>query len=85
MAAIVYLLCTLSSILCTYLVFRTYRASGARFLLSCTIGFSGLAVANAILFIDLLLVPGVDMLVYRQLTTFISLLALVWGFVWETR
>lgn len=85
MAAAVYLMCALSSAVCALLLLRTYRASRARFLLFSTVSFTGLACANALLLIDLVLLPGADLFVYRQLVTLVSVLALVWGFVWDTR
>lgn len=85
MAAAVYLLCSLSCLACAVLLFRTYRVSASRFLLWSVIGFVGLTLGNALLFIDLVLVPNVDLLVYRQLVTFLSVAALTWGFVWDRR
>ena len=85
LAATVYLLCALSSFLCAVLLYRTYRRGGARFLLSSSVCFTGFAVANALLFVDLVLVPHTDLMVYRQVATFVSVAALAWGFVWDTR
>lgn len=85
MAAAVYLLCALSSLACALLLLRSYRESRARFLLWSTLCFGGLALSNAFLFVDLVILPDLDLFVYRQLVTLTSVLALVWGFVWDTR
>ena len=85
MAAAVYLLCALSSFACAFLLLRSYRAGRARFLRWSTLCFGGLALSNALLFIDLVLLPDVDFFIYRQLATLAAVLALVWGFVWDTR
>jgi hypothetical protein len=85
MAAVVYLLCTLSCAVCAVLLLRTHRAGASRFVLWSTVAFLGLTAGNALLFIDLVLVPTADLMLYRQLVTFLSVTALMWGFVWETR
>lgn len=85
MAAAVYLLCSLSCLTCAVLLLRTYRAGASRFVLWSVLCFIGLTAGNALLFIDQVLVPEVDLLLYRQLVTFASVSALMWGFVWDTR
>lgn len=85
MATIVYALCALTSIACAWLLFRGYRASKARLLLWAALCFVGLATNNVLLFVDLGLVPEVDLSVWRSLPTLSGLLLLIYGLVWETR
>lgn len=85
MAPLVYALCALSSLCCASLLVRRFRHTRSRFLLQSSICFIGLAIANALLFVDLVLLPSRDLLVYRQLVTFVSLTVLAWAFIWETR
>lgn len=85
MAASVYLLCSVSCLVCVVLLWRTYRSSSSRFVFWSLLCFAGLTVSNALLFVDLVLVPQIDLLVYRQLVTFMSVAAMMWGFMWDTR
>ena len=85
MATLVYALCALTSIACAVLLLRGYRASGARLLLWSALCFAGLALNNVLLFVDLGLVPEVDLSIWRSLPTLGGLLLLIYGLVWETR
>lgn len=85
MATLVYALCALTSGACAVLLFRGYRQSGARLLLWAGLCFVGLALNNVLLFVDLGLVPEVDLSVWRSLPTLGGLLLLIYGLVWETR
>lgn len=85
MATLVYALCALTSVACAVLLFRGYAASGVRLLLWSALCFVGLATNNVLLFVDLGLVPAVDLSVWRSLPTLAGLLLLVYGLVWETR
>lgn len=85
MAETVYVLCALTSIACAALLFRGYRASRSRLLLWSSICFGGLAVNNVILFVDLVVVPGVDLSLLRGGVAVVSMMALIAGLVWESR
>jgi hypothetical protein len=85
MAPLVYLLCSVSSLACALLLVKSYRQTRSRFLLQSSLCFTGLALSNVLLFVDMVVVPQVDFLVYRQLLTFISVTVLAWGFIWDTR
>lgn len=84
MATLVYALCALTSILCALLLLRGYRSSGVRLLLWAGLCFVGLAINNVLLFVDLGLVPGVDLTLWRSLPTLAGLSLLIYGMVWET-
>lgn len=83
MAAAVYLLCALTSILCATLLIRAYRANGARLLFWSSICFIGLALNNVLLFVDLVLVPQVDLRMARDLTALAALSVMLFGLVWD--
>jgi hypothetical protein len=85
MATIVYALCALTSVACAGLLLRGYAASGARLLLWSGLCFVGLAVNNVLLFVDLGLMPGLDLQVWRSLPALAGLALLIFGLVWETR
>lgn len=85
MATIVYALCGLTSVACAVLLLRGYLATRARLLLWGGLCFVGLAINNVVLFIDLSVVPEVDLSVWRSLPTLVGLLVLIYGLVWETK
>ncbi|MEW5929375.1 MAG: DUF5985 family protein [Gemmatimonadota bacterium] len=85
MATIVYALCGLTSIACAVLLLRGYAASRVRLLLWSGLCFVGLALNNVLLFIDMRVVPGIDLSVWRSFPALAGLLLLIYGLVWESR
>ena len=79
----VYVTCMLTSLFCALLLFRSYRAQRGRLLFWSMLCFFGLAVDNALLVLDLIVLPNVDLAILRAATYFASGLALVAGLVWE--
>jgi hydrogenase/urease accessory protein HupE len=84
MASVVYALCALTSGLCAVLLWRAYRASRARLLLWSSLSFIGLACNNLLLFVDLVVVPSVDLSLYRSLVSAVSVMALLLGLIWDS-
>lgn len=84
-AEIVYALCALTSVICAVLLLRGFLSSGVRLLLWAGLCFVGLAANNVLLFIDLGLVPDIDLSVWRSLPTLLGIMLLIYGLVWETR
>jgi len=86
MAELVYLLCTATCAGCAFLLLRGYRQGRARLLLWSGLCFLGLTLNNALVFVDLVLIP--DLLDLRLLRSGIALLAmtaLLVGLIWESR
>ncbi|MEO8699365.1 MAG: DUF5985 family protein [Kofleriaceae bacterium] len=83
MAELVYLLCALTSLCCAGLLARSYARQRSGLMLASTLCFVGLTVNNALLFIDLVLVPEIDMSMARTATALIAMLLLVIGLIWE--
>jgi hypothetical protein len=81
----IYLLCSATSVLAAILLFRTWRQRGTQLLLWSCLCFAGLALNNVILFVDLVVVPQVDLIVLRTGTALASVLLLLFGLVWEAR
>jgi hydrogenase/urease accessory protein HupE len=84
MAEAVYILCTLTSLACTLLLFNGYRREGARLLFWAALCFAGLTVNNLLLFVDLVMVPEVDLSVARSAIALVALFVLIYGLVWES-
>ena len=83
MATVVYLLCTVTSAACALLLTREYRRSRARLLLWSSAAFAGLAVNNALVFADYVLVPERDLAIVRSAVALASVALLLYAFVWE--
>jgi hypothetical protein len=85
MPEIVYVLCALTSVVCAGLLFRSYRHNRSRLLLWSTLCFVGLAANNVILFVDVVLVPQIDLRWLRTGTATLGMVTLVIGLVWESK
>lgn len=83
MAELVYLLCASTSLLCTVLLTRAFKLHRTRLLLGGTLCFAGLTVNNVLLFIDLIVVPNVDLEPWRLLVAISAMLVLIVSLVWR--
>lgn len=85
MAEVVYILATLTSAACAWLLLRAYKRTGVRLLFWSGIAFVGFALNNALLYVDLLvLAQNVDLSVVRLLPTITGLALLCYGLIWES-
>lgn len=83
-AAVVYLLCLLTSVLCAVLLARAWLASRSRLLLYSALCFALLAVNNLVVVIDMIVLPTqVDLTLVRQASVVAALGVLLYGFIWE--
>jgi hypothetical protein len=85
MAELVYLLCAATSTGCAALLLRGYRSNRTKLLLWSALCFGGLALNNALLIIDLIVVPDVDLTLARSSIALLSVMTLLFGLVWESR
>ncbi len=83
MAESVYLLCTVTSIACAVLLLRSYRSLRTQLLLWSTLCFVGLAINNILLFLDLVVVPEIDLSTARSGVALVAVLLLLVGLLWE--
>jgi hypothetical protein len=91
MAAIVYLLCTLTSTVCAMLLLRVYRKSKARsdrsapasLLLWSGLSFCAMAINNALVLADLVLFPSVDLTLFRGGSFLLATGLLLYGLIWD--
>ena len=84
MADVVFLLCAVTSLACAVLLLRGYARNRVPLLLWSSLCFVGLAVNNILLVFDLIVIPGRDLLFYRNLSGFLSLALLVFGLSWDS-
>lgn len=85
MTGIVYLLCAATSLLCAVMLFRGYARTHVRLLFWSALCFTGLMLDNVMLYVDVVVVPDVDLAVWRKLPGFVSLMLLIYGLVWESK
>jgi len=83
MAAFVYILCALTSVLCAVLLLRASRRTPNRLLFWSGYSFIALALANILLFVDLVMVPNYDLLILRNVVTLVGIVMLLYGMIWE--
>jgi hypothetical protein len=83
MAAIIYLLCTLTCLACFGLLWRAWLASRSRLLFWSALCFAGLSINNFLLVIDMVLLPTVDLSTSRLVAALLALLLLLFGLIWE--
>lgn len=79
-----YLLCFVTSLTCMALLARGYARSRSRLLLWSALCFVGLAFNNLMLFVDLAVLPTVDLRPFRYATSLFAVGVLVVGLVLET-
>lgn len=85
MAEIVYILCAVTSLTCAVMLFRAYRDSRFKLLFWSGICFMGFAVSNAVLVIDLVVLPvDIDLSIVRTIPALLGVMTLVYGLVWES-
>jgi hypothetical protein len=83
MAEAVYILCALLSVACAVLLMRGWSRSRSRLLLYSGLCFMWLALNNSILFIDLVLVPEIDLSMARTLTSLGGAATLLYSLIWD--
>jgi hypothetical protein len=84
-AEAIYLTCALASIACALLLRRGYRGSRTPLLFWSSLCFAGLAVNNVILFVDKILVPSVDLGLWRSGSALVAMMLLLFGQIWESK
>lgn len=80
---LLYLTAALSSSACTILLFRGYRRRRIRLMMWSGICFAGLTINNVALFVDLVIVPDVNLRLVRLVAALAGLLVLLYGFIWD--
>jgi hypothetical protein len=82
-ATLVYALCAVTALLCAGLLLRAYRQTRVRLLFWSSIGFSGLGLANVLMFTDFVIVPDADLSLLRSVVTCVSVGVLLFGLLWD--
>ena len=83
MGPTVYVLGTLTSLLCAVLLLRGYSSGRRRLLLWSGLCFVGLTGSNVFLVLDRLIFPNIDFSTARLSAALVGLLLLIFGLIWE--
>ena len=83
MAHFVYTLCALMSIGCAVLLLRQNRLTGGRLLFWSAGCFICFAVTNILLFVDLVIIPDVDLNLPRAAISLGGIVMLLAALIWE--
>lgn len=84
MAAVIYTLCMLTALACAWLLLQAWRRSGYRLLLWSGLCFAGLTLNNLILVIDKLVLPDVDLSLWRTSLALLAMALLLYGLISES-
>jgi hypothetical protein len=84
MQSIVNILGTLTVALCAVLLLRAYLNVRQRLLLWSGLCFAGLTLSNLLIFVDLMMVPDINLYSIRLGVAAVSMLLLVYGLIFES-
>ena len=84
MAPTVHILSALTSLCCSFLLLRNYVRVRKKLLLWSGLCFAGLAISNLLVFVDLVMLPDVDLYRLRLGTAAVAMILLLYGLIWES-
>ena len=85
MAGLVYLLCAATCLLCAVMLLRSYAKQRVRLLLWSGLCFVGLMIENVMLYTDVILVPDIDLSLWRKLPGLLAIAVLLFGLIWDSK
>jgi hypothetical protein len=85
MEAIVYAAGAVTTLVCAILLLQAYGRVRRRLLLWSGLCFAALTFSNSLVFVDLIILPEVDIYVYRLFTAVIAMALLLYGLIWEAQ
>lgn len=85
MTGLVYVLCAATCLLCGVLLLRGYMQTRVSLLFWSGLCFLGLMIDNIMLYVDVVVVPDVNLAIWRKLPGLVATVLLVFGLVWESK
>lgn len=85
MGPAVYILGSLTTLACMLLLLRGFARSRRRLLLWSGLCFLGLTISNILIFVDLVMLPSVDLYLLRLLAAVIGMALLLYGLIWDSK
>ncbi len=83
MSAIIYGLCALTAVVCTWMLLRAYPRQRSHLLLWSGLCFAGLSATNLLLVFDKLVFTAVDLSIWRNGLSLLSMGVLLYGLIWD--
>ena len=83
MSSVIYGLCAAVALLCAVVLFAAWRRQRHRLLLWSGLCFAGFTINNALLVLDKVIYPDVDLSVWRTGVAVISIAVLLYGLIWD--
>ncbi|HET7849982.1 MAG TPA: DUF5985 family protein [Pseudolabrys sp.] len=83
MATVVYSLCAIAALICAAFLLLAYRRGRYRLLLWSGLCFAGLTLNNVLLVLDKIVLPLVDLSIWRTLVSLVSMAVLLYGLIWD--
>jgi hypothetical protein len=84
MAGLIYALCSLTALLCAWLLLQAYKRSRYKLLLWGGLCFVGLTINNFLIIVDKFLVPYVDLFTWRLVVAFVAMAVMLYGIIWDS-
>ena len=85
MSLAIYVLTSLTTLLCAVLLLRAYASVRRRLLLWSGLCFVGMTISNLLVIADLVLFPEIDFYTYRLGSAAIAMALLLYGLIWESQ
>ena len=85
MGPLIYGLCAVAAATCASLLLQAYRRGGYRLLLWSGLCFLGLTLNNLILIADKIIVPHIDLSLYRTSAALVAMAVLLYGLIWDAK
>ena len=85
MGSAIFGLCAVAAATCAFLLLQAYRSDGYRLLLWGGLCFVGLTLNNLILVVDKIIVPHVDLSIWRASLALIAMTILLYGLIWDAK
>jgi hypothetical protein len=84
MSSVIYGLCASTAFLCAWLLLRAYRVRDNRLLLWSGVFFGIQTINNIFLILDKLILPEIDMSIWRHTIALLAIILLLYGLVMRT-
>lgn len=84
MATVIYALCAGTAFLCAWLLLRTYKGGTNRLLFWSGIFFSIQVFNNVFLVVDKLVIPYMDLTIWRLTIALVAIILLLYGLIMRT-
>jgi hypothetical protein len=83
MSATIYSLCAATAALCAFMLLKGYREQKYRLLLWSGLCFVGLTLNNLLLVVDKIILPDVDLSLWRTMAGLVAMTILLYGLIWD--